>query len=694
MRAVQAPHLHPPSLRCRRPCEAVRVGVHVGRAQQDHRTFAELHHLFSISFSTTSIIALIALWVVFAHKVAPFAVAPFARWVARLEARRHGFRGFDGLQFLALVAVEGSLLVLVVDMVLACVFGFLPFSLGRMILWCVSCFNFGIVDEADSYTSTASVLLLGYGFIFSVGVTFAGLYNFCQYLTGERLMVAILFTSLCGISFRGIVYLITLANTSLNPLNIIILHPMLIGWLLDICTSKLFGATMSERFKLLIASSIASSALHWLVGHIILSLRPKLSKLLHQILRPGVTIPFVHHNVHEPFYKFYFKKLPGLFVDIIFIVLVILVPVKIAVQMAPEVFPLDITYFDRPAKGTPFLQGLRYCAELLSGIQHMKFLIGNTVLYLEWLVERVTLYCFVTAGEVLGNNVAPKDHYCSNDEVNDKRRSAAVGTMPRVVLAWLTVVIFSSAMLLFSISVGRRFLFVIPQLPVSGRLKSNDLFAIAVGFCIISTIIATARDSFACMISGETRFLALEMHLLFFIWIFIIPLSMGLLVDLLLLSPFIGPDDDVPALGFFCTWFLGRVLQNIANNLVPWERLDPFFPFIAYFIDETWDGEIFLAREALASDRLIWLLEDELMPVATKLLTALGVPYMLAKGIFPRLGYSVAVNSTVYRFAWLGSLTFCVLCCLAKVFCVKLHDSIRDDRYIIGRRLEDVADSS
>ncbi|XP_051224322.1 probable E3 ubiquitin ligase SUD1 [Lolium perenne] len=653
------------------------------------RTFAQVHHLLSTSFSTTSVIASIAIWVVCANKVAPFAVAPFARWVERLEARRHGFRGFDGLQVLALVAVEVSSLVLTVDMVLAFIFGFLPFSLGRMILWCVSCFNFGNVDEVDSYTSTASILLFGYGFIFSVGVTFAGLCTFCQYLVGERLMIVIFLTSLCGIFFRGIVYLITLGNTCLNLLNILILHPLLIGWLLDICTSKMFDATMSERFKLLIASSIASNALHWLVGNIILSLRPKLSKLLHQILRPGVTIPFVHHNVREPFYIFYFKKLPGLFVDIIFIVLVILVPVKIAVQLAPGVFPLDITYFDRPAKGAPFWQGLLYCAESLSGIHHMKFLIGNTVLYLKWLVERVTLYWFVTAGGALGNNVTQKDQYRSSDEVNDKRRYVAVGT--RVVLAWLTVVIFSCAMLLFSISVGRRFLFAIPQLPVAGRLKSNDLFAFTVGFCIISTIIAVARDSFACMVSGGTRLLALEMHLLFFIWIFIIPLLTGLLVDLLLLSPFIGPDDDVPALGFFCTWLLGRVLQNIASNLAPGFGL--FLPFMAYFIDESWDGEICLAREVLTSVRLIWLLEDELMPVATKLLTALVVPYVLAKGIFPRLGYSVAVNSTVYRFAWLGSLTFCVLCCLAKVFCIKLHDSIRDDHYVTGKRLEDV-DSS
>jgi hypothetical protein len=97
------------------------------------------------------------------------------------------------------------------------------------------------------------------------------------------------------------------------------------------------------------------------------------------------------------------------------------------------------------------------------------------------------------------------------------------------------------------------------------------------------------------MTSGGTRLLALEMHLLFFIWvrnlfevlsfifvyfmlllsnlklffqIFIVPLLIGMLVDLSLLSPFIGPDDDVPAVGFFCTWFLGRQLQNIGNYLV------------------------------------------------------------------------------------------------------------------------------
>ena len=86
-----------------------------------------------------------------------------------------------------------------------------------------------------------------------------------------------------------------------------------------------------------------------------------------------------------------------------------------------------------------------------------------------------------------------------------------------------------------------------------------------------------------------------------------------------------------------------------------------------------------------------WFFPDVCIPIATKLLTALVVPYVLAKGVFPTFGYSAAVNSAVYRFAWSGSIDLCALCYLAKVFCVQLHDSIRDDRYIIGRTLEDVS---
>eukprot|EP00494_Astrolonche_serrata_P009342 UN09394 len=69
------------------------------------------------------------------------------------------------------------------------------------------------------------------------------------------------------------------------------------------------------------------------------------------------------------------------------------------------------------------------------------------------------------------------------------RRSVAVRMTLLVVLACLTVVILNTVVFIFPISVGRALLLAIPQLPVAGGLKSNDLFAFAVGFCTISTII-------------------------------------------------------------------------------------------------------------------------------------------------------------------------------------------------------------
>ncbi|MFS7998233.1 hypothetical protein Hanom_Chr12g01151311 [Helianthus anomalus] len=57
----------------------------------------------------------------------------------------------------------------------------------------------------------------------------------------------------------------------------------------------------------------------------------------------------------------------------------------------------------------------------------------------------------------------------------------------------------------------------------------------------------------------------------------------------------------------------------------------------------------------------------------------------------------LVVNSAVYRFAWLGCLGLSFLCFCAKRFHVwftNLHNSIRDDRYLIGRRLHNFGEDN
>ncbi|KAF8712554.1 hypothetical protein HU200_028305 [Digitaria exilis] len=682
------------------------------------------------------------------------ALAPVALWVARVEAHlQRRFGGLDTLQVLALHTVEASLMVVICDVAFAFLLGFIPFSLGRIVLCCTSCFSFGTVDVARSYTSTASVLLVGYGFILMAGLLLTGLHTFQQYSRGERLTITIYFgvftdlvrwllsplrmlPSIHGMLDRTCSFLqhffwtiISLANVSLNLAATLVMCPLFLGCSLDICTSKLFGARIPQKLQLPFAPSFISTALHWLAGCIYLKLQFSLSRLLRQVLRIGVSSPFLHINlgqikIGEPFYKLYFKILPGLFLSVMCVALAILVPVEIAFYLAPTVFPLDIIYFDPPIQGTILWQATRSYAELLSGVLLLKFLFCNALRYLEpgVLLQKVLRYWFATTGGALGlsdlltaqpdgtgefevgNSTTPIiDQHDRTAEAKEKRRSVAVRMVLLLVLAWLTVVIFNVTLLVAPVSVGRALLFGISQLPVAGALKSNDLFAFSIGVCIFSTVIAASRDVFAYMISARTHLLAsivcnwgataLKSFPLLFLWAVIIPFLIGLLVDCLLILPFVVPFDEVLVLDFFCTWFLGLQLLKFWTKLVRWTRIAPF---LAYFIDERWDEKLTRAREdGFSGLRAMWVLRVILMPIIVKLLSALCVPYVLAKGI-ARFGYSAPVNSTVLRFAWLGSLAMCVLCYLAKVLCrlvVRLHDSIRDERYLIGQRLQNYTDS-
>ena len=122
--------------------------------------------------------------------------------------------------------------------------------------------------------------------------------------------------------------------------------------------------------------------------------------------------------------------------------------------------------------------------------------------------------------------------------------------------------------------------------------------------------------------------------------------------------------------------------------------LDHMMPLV----DETWRIKFERVREdGFSRLQGLWVLREIVFPIIMKLLTALCVPYVLARGVFPVLGYPLVVNSAVYRFAWLGCLCFSLSCFCAKRFHVwftNLHNSIRDDRYLIGRRLHNFGEDS
>lgn len=107
--------------------------------------------------------------------------------------------------------------------------------------------------------------------------------------------------------------------------------------------------------------------------------------------------------------------------------------------------------------------------------------------------------------------------------------------------------------------------------------------------------------------------------------------------------------------------------------------------------DERWRLRFEQVRaDGFANLRGFWVLKEIIAPILIRLLVALCVPHVFARWIFPSLGYSLIVNSAVNRFAWLGCLGIAVFWYGVKrlrQWLLDLHNSIRDDRYLVGRRL-------
>lgn len=61
---------------------------------------------------------------------------------------------------------------------------------------------------------------------------------------------------------------------------------------------------------------------------------------------------------------------------------------------------------------------------------------------------------------------------------------------------------------------------------------------------------------------------------------------------------------------------------------------------------------------------------------------------MIARGVFPLTGSSLLVSSLVYRFIWQWCLAAAVVwktAGLLRDWARDLHNSIRDERYLVGR---------
>ncbi|GMI83674.1 SUPPRESSOR OF DRY2 DEFECTS 1, ECERIFERUM 9 [Hibiscus trionum] len=617
---------------------------------------------------------------------------------------------------------------------------------------------------AASRLSDVTTLAIGYMFIFSLVFFYLGVVTLIRYTRGEPLTMARLYgiasivetiPSLFRQFLAAMRHLMTMIKVAFLLVIELGVFPLMCGWWLDVCTIRMFGKSMSQRVQFFSVSPLASSLVHWVVGIVYMLQISIFVSLLRGVLRNGVLYflrdpadpnynPF-RDLIDDPVNKHARRVLLSVAVYGSLIVMLVFLPVQLAMKIAPSIFPLDISVTDPfteiPADMLLFQICIPFAMEhfklrttIKSLLRYWFTAVGWALGLTEFLLPRPeenggqenanveqgqqdrpqvvqlggqeqAMVAFAAADDPNRGLLASGNSNVVEEFDGDERTDSEYGFVLRIVLllvvAWVTLLIFNSALIIVPVSLGRALFNAIPLLPITHGIKCNDLYAFVIGSYVIWTAIAGARYSIehfktkrAAVIFGQISkwsAIVIKSSMLLSIWIFVIPVLIGLLFELLVIVPMRVPVDESPVFLLYQDWALGLIFLKIWTRLV---MLDHMMPLV----DESWRVKFERVREdGFSRLQGLWVLREIVFPIIMKLLTALCVPYVLARGVFPVLGYPLVINSAVYRFAWLGCLSFSCLCFCAKRFHVwftNLHNSIRDDRYLIGRRLHNFGENS
>eukprot|EP00897_Mesotaenium_endlicherianum_P009194 jgi/Mesen1/8302/ME000451S07505 len=523
--------------------------------------------------------------------------------------------------------------------------------------------------------------------------------------------------------------------------------PLLCGWWLDVCTMGLFGATLQQRTAFLASMPLVSVFLHWFVGITYMLQVSIFVGLLREVLRHGVLAflrdpadpnynPF-RDLIDDPLPKHARRVLLSVVVYGNLIVMLIYAPARLALALSPSMFPLNWRFSDPFAEISADMLLFHVCVPFT--IEHFR---PRSTL------KRVLRLWVSSVGTALGLAeylLPPPDgtHAAANDRGlpgggNDLGRQLLLGPPPpppmaplpapgmaqegpaeaeseaktgqsergrddedfavRIALlllaAWTTLLVFNTSMTVVPVLIGRAVFGWFTRLPFTQGAQCNDVYAFGIGCYVLWGALAGVRYAAGYLRTHDVSVLAAQIFkwacivaksaALLSLWIGVVPVLLGLLFELLLLIPLRVPVDESPVILLYQDWAFGLVFLKVWTRLVMMGQAD-------LIVNDTWRRKLERVRaDGFANLHALWVLRNIIVPVLVNLLTALCVPFVLARGLVPLLGFPLLVESAVYRFAWIGSLALTLAwygICRAHKWVLELHNTIRDDRYLVGRRL-------
>ncbi|KAJ3698215.1 hypothetical protein LUZ61_001920 [Rhynchospora tenuis] len=662
------------------------------------------------------------------HDAAALA-APVQVEAVGMETENQSFEEFAGMKGPIQNLLKNSILALAMIAVLLGILSFLPFSLGRMVLYyqpfilaCSSQYKQSAAEFQDDVSNTTfvetpnlldlSAIAVGYTSILGPVI----IYISFKYAKPSHWGIRRLFLSFQVLLLEGLRHLMVSLKVLLIIFVEIVVFPLIFGWWIDVCSLALVGCTIDLRLRSFLVDPVRSTYVHFLLGFayvfLLNSFIEDVQEVLHKRVQDFLFI-FLSQD-HEPIdtildepasYHAY-RLLLIFFIYGSSIVMVIYMPVWLVMQLDlfSSIFPLNL---DIPAIHAHILLYLVFFPII---IIHFKYPRGTIRAFLrQWftIVGRAVNLTDTLLPTDLANNLhenwndevarqgsEPDLHGRSNagevHELDDQadHKYLLFRFMLLLVLALISILLLSTAMIVLPTFIGRVVFEAIPHPSVLDAIWKCDLFAFTLGLYMLVRCLVMARSLISIirnrdvlsLVSKSLKWCSTDLKnmLLYSIWISSVPLLIGLLLHALLLPLAVTMNESLIFQELHLHWVFGAILLRLISLSIAVTRFN--------IDDDSFSGKVArMELYGLGHFRGFSALTEVILPMFSHLLTALCFPYVLAKVILPLVGLP-----QLHYYAWIVFLALRVVCFFARripFWIRRFHDYLKDDRYLIERKL-------
>ncbi|KAJ4791828.1 RING/FYVE/PHD zinc finger superfamily protein [Rhynchospora pubera] len=656
-------------------------------------------------------------------------VAPVQVEAVGVAAENQSFEEFAGMKGPIQNLLMNWIEVLVMIAVLLCILSFLPFSLGRMVLYyrpfflsCCSQYKQSAAEIMDDDANTTFVETPNLSDLSAIAVGYTStlgpviIYISFKYAKASHGGIRRLLLSFQVLLLEGLRHLMVSLKAPLIIFVEISVFPLIFGWWIDVCSLALVGCTIDLRLHSFLVDPVRSTYVHLILGFtyvfLLNSFIEDVQEVLHKRVR-GFLFMFLSQDpepidtiLAEPASYHAYRLLLIFCTFGSSIVMVIYMPARLIMQLdlVSSIFPLNL---DIPAIHAHILLYLVFFPII---IMHFKYPRSTIRAFLrQWftIVGRAVNLTDTLLPTDLANNLhenwhgevgrqgsEPDLHGSSNTvevhELDDQagHKYFLFRVMLLLVLALISILLLSTAMIVLPAFIGRVVFEAVPHPAILDAIWKCDLFAFTLGLYILVHCLVMARSFISIirnrdvlsLVSKSLKWCSTDLKnmLLYSIWISSVPLLIGLLLHALLLPLAVTMNESLVFQELHLHWVFGAILLRFISLIIAVARFN--------INDDSFSGKVVrIELYGLGHFRGFSALTEVILPMFSHLLTALCFPYVLAQVILPLVGLP-----HLHYYAWIVFLALRVVCIFARKipFWVKrFHDYLKDDRYLIERKL-------